>query len=75
MSEDLGCGLFLAMIVLVVFSFAVGFVTGTADLSSGYRRQICQKLSITTEDYINCNAQKFSEVINKIPKVSQWENP
>lgn len=53
---------------IVVTSCMIGILIGQSMVYNDYRREICQALSVTAEDYINCNSKDWKSIIKQIPK-------
>lgn len=71
MEENLGCIMFSGMILLSIIFFAIGFLVGIENTNTNLHREICQKLSISAEDYINCNAETLDKTIGRIIKTNR----
>lgn len=58
----------LLFCTIVVTNCMIGILIGQSMVYNDYRREVCQALSVTAEDYINCNSLDWKSIIKQIPK-------
>lgn len=69
--------LIFLIVIIICYSIGVIVLCRTATTQNSYnehRREICQTISITTEEYINCNQMNWEDILTKIPKVKDGNN-
>lgn len=74
MEDNFGCITLIGIFLLNIIFFAIGFLTGINNTNTDLHREICQQLSISAEDYINCNAETLDKTISRIIKTSRIKN-
>ena len=67
-NPNFGCVTALILFSIMGIAFIFGFCIGQMAIYDNYKRDVCQAISITTEDYINCNNLDWKIIIKQIPK-------
>lgn len=64
------------IVAIICYSISIIGLSNIAcknDAYNEYKREICQVISITAEEYINCNTMEWEDILRKIPKVKDGE--
>lgn len=69
----------LIFLIVMIICYSIGVIVlcrtaANQNSYNEYRREICQAISITTEEYINCNQMNWEDILTKIPKVKGINN-
>lgn len=65
MNNDLTPVIILALTTLVI-GFAMGIFLGNKECDYGDRRYLCEQISNTAEEYVQCNLKPIKEIYNII---------
>ena len=67
-NPNFGCVIVLIFFIIIGMAFMFGFLVGQWSANDDYKRDVCQAISVTTEDYINCNNLDWKIIIKQVPK-------
>lgn len=71
MEDNLGCTILILITLIGSIFFVWGFLAGANYTNTNLHQEICQKLSLSAEDYINCNAETLDRTMGRIIKTNR----